>query len=688
MAEPQKAQPEKPSATDDITKRERRLFFALDDDADGLISEKSLIDALRTAGLDDRDKRLASVYSRLSENGGEPLTLERFSRVVSTSVLLVEQALQGRLVIPYFEDFSEHVDQIYDEVLLNDRGQQADYIPPLAAVDPDQFGLAIVTVDGQTYVKGDYEVDFSLQSICKTFDYCLALEEHGSEEVHRHVGKEPSGRAFNDRDLMERLFAVKADGKPVKIEIPFNPMINAGAIMTASLIKSATPFKERLRYVREMIGNMVGSASDELPRFNKEMARNENYTGYNNVALGYLLMATGMLPHGQSTLPEDGHPDEASDYSFFFEPAVERAMQFYFGTCSIEMNVREVATAAATMANGGTCPITRERVLQQATVRDCLSVTQMCGMYDESGDFFFSIGLPAKSGVGGGLMLVVPNLMGVCIFSPRLDRTGNSVRGVAVARKLVSEYSLHIHDSVMTADSDRMDPRVPNARWRATHCADALWAASNGDIRTLEYLMSVGYDLELGDYDKRTPMHLASAEGHPDVVEFLLDKGISPKPDRWGGYPASDALENAHSSIVELFKREQLPDSQPYHSVSNEESPSITGVSYADGLAVAELLWAAAENDMISLRRLVAQGVPVHAMDYDRRTGLHLAAAEGRLAAVKYLVAHGHPLHARDRWKATPLDEAIREQRGEVIEYLIEAEAAEQQAAEDAAEDA
>jgi glutaminase len=141
-------------------------------------------------------------------------------------------------------------------------------------------------------------------------------------------------------------------------------------------------------------------------------------------------------------------------------------------------------------------------------------------------------------------------------------------------------------------------------------------------------------------------------------------------PDRWGGYPISDAIEGEHIEVVELFKKRGITGDPPNHLVYNTNESKDYAAEYNNDLAIVELLWAAAENNIAGLRRLVAQGVPVHAPDYDQRTALHLASAEGHLEAIKYLIAHGHPLNVRDRWLATPLDEAIREGRTEVVNYL------------------
>jgi len=163
--------------------REERLFFALDDDADGSLPEGDLIQALSSVGLGPGDKRLAELYERLDINQGLPLNQRSFSQIVGSAGLLVERAFQGTLVIPDFEDFSRKTTRIFDDVKLNTSGIQAQYIPPLAEAEPERFGVAIVTIDGQVFAHGDHEMDFSIQSMCKPFNYCFAVEELGAEHV-------------------------------------------------------------------------------------------------------------------------------------------------------------------------------------------------------------------------------------------------------------------------------------------------------------------------------------------------------------------------------------------------------------------------------------------------------------------------------------------------------------------------
>ena len=580
--------------------------------------------------------------------------------------------MRGELAVPDFRDFSINLDKIYDEIRPNRSGDLAKYIPPLAEVDPEQFGIAVVTTDGQIYQRGDSDVDFSIQSMCKVFNYSIVVENLGLDKVNRHVGAEPSGRQFDDLTLMVK--GMGGSSLNPNNQIPFNPMVNAGAIMTTGLINPKNSTGQRLDYVREQFGRIIGwnameTSGIKRPRFNKNMARQENFKGYNNIATGFLLMATGNIPHSDSILPEDVHEEKEYEYDFYIEPAVTNALKVYFSICSLEMTAKDIAMGAATLANGGVCPITQDRVLSQSTVRNVLPVVQMAGMYNSSGKFFQEIGLPSKSGVGGGILLIVPQLMGICIFSPRLDSVGNSVRGLEVARKITQKYLVHLFDGTMT-DTKRIDPKVPISKWRASSCGEAIWAASNGDVRTLERLTSQQRDLQAGDYDIRTPLHLASAEGQTEVVKYLLNNGVQPIPDRWGGYPISDARDNGHNEIVELFNKLDVNYSEPVHLVEDPDGETDEMATFDNEMMVIELLFAAFENDVPGIRQLVARSIPVHAGDYDLRTALHLAAAEGSLQAVKYLVEHGHPLNVRDRWGATPLDEAKREKRDSVVKYL------------------
>ncbi|MBW4521174.1 MAG: glutaminase A [Scytolyngbya sp. HA4215-MV1] len=289
-------------------------------------------------------------------------------------------------------------------------GKVASYIPELAKVDPDLFSICIVTVDGKVFEVGDADQLFTLQSISKAFMYGMALEDHGRSYVSTKVGVEPTGDPFNS--------IIRLDESSKR---PDNPMINAGAIATTSLIKGADP-TERLNRMLEMFRRYIGhEAFVDMSVF-----MSERTTGHRNRAMAHLMRNFGMI---------DDRLDESLD--------------LYFQQCSLLVNCRDLAVMAATLANRGINPITDEQAIHPDYVRDILSVMYTCGMYNYAGQWAYQIGLPAKSGVCGGIIAVVPNQIGIGVFSPRLDSHGNSVRGVKICEELSRQFNLHLLDLAM-----------------------------------------------------------------------------------------------------------------------------------------------------------------------------------------------------------------------------------------------
>jgi glutaminase len=230
-------------------------------------------------------------------------------------------------------------------------------------------------------------------------------------------------------------------------------------------------------------------------------------------------------------------------------------LEFYFQCCSIESTCERMSIVAATLANGGVCPTTGIRVLKPSTVRACLSLMYSCGMYDFSGEFAFSIGLPAKSGVSGALMVVVPNVMGFCLWSPPLDTLGNSVRGIDFCKALVSRFNFHHYDDLVGSLKHKKDPRRRREDLRVDAVTSLCWAASQGDLRGIQSLLARGVDLNLADYDGRTGLHLAASEGHVAVVEALVARGVAINPqDRWGNTPLDDAFRGGHGGVITVLE--------------------------------------------------------------------------------------------------------------------------------------
>jgi glutaminase len=302
--------------------------------------------------------------------------------------------------------FPDVLNDLYFKYKSLTEGAVANYIPELAKVNPDLFSICIVTVDGQIYEVGDYEQLFTIQSISKVFAYGLALEDHGRDYVLTRVGVEPTGDAFN---------AIILDEQSNR---PLNPMVNAGAIATTSLIKGAGA-TERLNRMLDMFKRYIGhDVFVDISVFTSERS-----TGHRNRAMAHLMLNFGMIDQN-----------------------IEESLDLYFQQCAVMVNCRDLAVMAATLANKGINPITQEPAVKSGYIKDILSVMYTCGMYNFAGEWAYKIGIPAKSGVCGGILAVVPHQMGIGVFSPLLDVRGNSVRGVKVCEELSQQLGLHLFE--------------------------------------------------------------------------------------------------------------------------------------------------------------------------------------------------------------------------------------------------
>ena len=291
-------------------------------------------------------------------------------------------------------------------------GEVATYIPELAKVDPDRFAICLATTDGHVYEVGDARERFTIQLISKPLTYGLALGDRGLEAVLRKIGVEPTGDAFNSISLEP------GSGRPL------NPMINAGAIATASLVGGRSQ-DDKIARLMAVYSLYAGRTLD----IDAEVFESERATGHRNRAIGHMLRNFDILDD----------PDPALD--------------LYFRQCSIAIDCRDLSVIAATLANGGVNPITGERALAEVHVDRVLSVMTTCGLYDAAGEWVFHVGMPAKSGVGGGILVVLPGQFGIGVFSPRLDTHGNSVRGVEVCKELSRDMDLHFLRSARSSRS-------------------------------------------------------------------------------------------------------------------------------------------------------------------------------------------------------------------------------------------
>ena len=277
-------------------------------------------------------------------------------------------------------------------------GKNADYIPALAKVPSNLFGIAVVTVDGQVFTVGDVEQLFSIQSISKVFTMAEVMQASGEAAIVDGVGVDATGQVFNSIDAIEQ-----CEGHEM------NAFVNPGAIAATSLVTGAN---EQAIWDK-IIGIQSAFAGRQL-QVNQEVYKSESDTNQRNQAIGMLMYAYGLIKEN---------------------PA--RATDLYTRQCSVNVNARDLATMAATLANGGVNPVTKKKVIDQQHVPGILAVMATAGLYDDSGKWLFTTGLPAKSGVGGGIIAVSPGKFGIAAFSPPLDAAGNSVR----SQKAIADVS-------------------------------------------------------------------------------------------------------------------------------------------------------------------------------------------------------------------------------------------------------
>ncbi|EJE2441051.1 glutaminase A [Salmonella enterica] len=307
---------------------------------------------------------------------------------------------------------AQHIKQAVIQAHMNHTtpggGKNADYIPFLAGVPASLAAVCVVTHDGQVYSCGDSDYRFAIESVSKVCSLALALEDVGADILHDKVGADPTGLPFNSVMALEL-----HNGKPL------SPLVNAGAMSTVSLIK-ADDKEQRWQRILTMQQNLAG----EGIRLSADVNQSEQSTNFHNRAIAWLLYSCGSMY---------GDPMDACD--------------IYTRQCSTLINTVELATLGATLASGGVNPLTRQRVLQSENVPFILAEMMMEGFYGSSGDWAYSVGLPGKSGVGGGVVAVVPGIMGIAAFSPPLDDEGNSVRGKQMVASVAKELGFNLFKS-------------------------------------------------------------------------------------------------------------------------------------------------------------------------------------------------------------------------------------------------
>lgn len=482
------------------------LFKSIDVNEKGHIYPIEILDSLKVAGILRDDPRIEKLVETIDNFPRErTIGKHEFADLIRHLYHFLYPALRRGLILDDFKGFCSHIKELYDLTKENQSGEVASYIPELARVNPDQYGISICTVDGQRYSIGDSDKLFCVQSSSKPITYCIALEDRGEEVVHKHVGREPSGRGFNELTL-------NAEG------LPHNPLINSGAIMCASLIKPDWSDSPRINYITDYWQRLSGGAR---PNFDLSVYLSERDSADRNYALAYFMR---------------------EKHAFEKKVDINNVLKLYFQCCSLQQTTKSMAIIAATFAKAGVCPITGDRIFSPIHVKHTLSMMASCGMYDFSGEYAFTVGLPAKSGVSGILMIVVPNVMGIAVWSPRLDRYGNTSRGVQFSIELVKRFNFHNYDSLIL-ESGKIDPRNDTSKAKQVL---ATFVRLSGELNRfvdmtsitsiLDHLLEVALDVvraEKGTIfvnDEETHELYAFIDdenGKKREVRFPNDKGIA-----------------------------------------------------------------------------------------------------------------------------------------------------------------
>ncbi len=308
-------------------------------------------------------------------------------------------------IMPDQEDYQPLLEELYKTYRSFDQGTLPTYIPELSLVDPQDFGISLNLLDGRSYHVGNTQRTFTIQSMVKPFLYGIAMEQLGEAAVLERIGVEPTGDAFNTIKLQP------------KTHRPYNPMVNAGAIVLAHLIQG-DDHHEKIVTIKKTLEDFSGSALG----FDISVYTSEKTMGHHNRAMAYLMLNFGTLAGN-----------------------VEEILESYFQACSFMVTTKDLAAMAATLANKGLNPLTGKQVMTPRTIKNMVCVMMTCGMYDFAGEWSYTVGIPAKSGVSGGIMGVVPGCMGICVYSPLLDETGTSVRGIKVFQELSRRLDLSIY---------------------------------------------------------------------------------------------------------------------------------------------------------------------------------------------------------------------------------------------------
>ncbi|XP_029992763.1 glutaminase liver isoform, mitochondrial [Sphaeramia orbicularis] len=488
--------------------------------SDGRINVNQFFEAIWSSGLHRSDPRLRECFFHLRKLQDAEGTVDRnaFHRCVTGFVSLILKALQGRFVIPDFSTFTEETQKLFSRCRQLSSVQEKEK----EGIDSIKWGVSVCTVDGQRLSLGDWAGSVVLGEVSWPLVYGVAVDLLGSDLVHRYVGVEEYSRYDSPFTL-------------TKTGIPHSPLTETGAIVTTSLL----PLAGRLCAEEEEKYDSVLNVIRRL--CNKEHA-NLNCTSYQSSRKASVrLHALSFYLQEKKCFPEKAD--------------INAALDLMLQCAATEVTCESGAAMAASLANGGLCPLSGDQVLSPMATRSMLSMMQVAGMKDYSTTFHFKTSVPAVSSSYGSLLAVVPGVLGLMAFSPELDACGNPWRAVHFCQELISTFQLHSFD-IRTPFRQVLAYRQWKAESEGYQIMNVLLAAFKGDVQSLRRYFLSGVDVNAVDYDGRSALHVAAAEGHTEVIRFLLEntRANPGLRDRWGSSPLQEARRHNRDAAVQLLQ--------------------------------------------------------------------------------------------------------------------------------------
>jgi len=518
------------------------LLRNLDLDGDEKVTIKEFRLPLSSTGLHPHVVNQA--IKIVDEDNDGNITFEEIMKLRTESHNWILNALLNDLAIRDYTAFTEILDECY-EAALNETNVEDTFIDDccgdLTEEEEEAFAAAFCSVDGQHWVKGSSK-RWTLQGCSYPIMYCLAIEKVGPQTVHTIVGQEPRGQGSTE-------YRMDKNGKP------HNPMITLGAIATASLVEPEKDLADRFQEFVHVTQRLTGKEQMEGGNDDKEEITFNNFCylktsegAVREYSLAYSAKENNAFPNVES------HDD------------LTNLLRFHFMTESLELNVSQLSIVAATLARGGINPITRKRVFASETVQNCLSVLFTCGLKDLTGGFAFEIGLPAKCGRSGLMMVVVPGVGGFATHSPLMRENEDvSCKGINFCYQLIKRLPFHIFDPE-SAKLDQVDSEYADVY-------QLIYSAANGDLASVSrFVVHQELDVNSTDYDKRTPLHLAVAERRIVVVKFLLEQGAEVDcKDRFGKTPLDET--KGDSALYDLLKSYYPTEHVPEYQEAEKKAP-------------------------------------------------------------------------------------------------------------------